>query len=109
VPVYAESGPGGGCSLLDSYRTTLTGLNQDEVRALFSSCVSVPAPLAKLGVGRSLNSAILKMSAALQHDRRTAEADRVRQRVHLDSTPWFEADEPAPCLQTMHRAAWEDR
>jgi len=25
VPVYAESGPGGGCGLFDDYRTTLTG------------------------------------------------------------------------------------
>jgi predicted DNA-binding transcriptional regulator YafY len=109
VPVYAESGPGGGCSLLDSYRTTLTGLNQDEVRALFTVCASVPAPLAKLGVARHLNDAMLKLSAALQNDRRAGEADGVRQRLYLDSTPWFVTDEPTPCLQTIHRAVWEDR
>jgi predicted DNA-binding transcriptional regulator YafY len=43
VPVYAESGPGGGCALLDSYRTNLTGLTADETRALFM--LSIPAPL----------------------------------------------------------------
>jgi hypothetical protein len=50
VPVYAERGPGGGCALLDSYRTNLTGLTEDEVRALFM--LSIPAPLAELGVSR---------------------------------------------------------
>ena len=48
VPVYTDRGPGGGCSLLDGYRTTLTGLTADEVRALFM--LSIPAPLAQLGV-----------------------------------------------------------
>ena len=28
VPVYCERGPGGGCALLESYRTNLTGLTR---------------------------------------------------------------------------------
>ncbi len=88
VPVYAERGPGGGCSLLDSYRTTLTGLTRDEVRALFM--LSIPAPLAELGVDQELKAALLKLSAALPDSRRLDEA-QVRQRIHLDSAGWSEA------------------
>ncbi len=106
VPVYAERGPGGGCALLDSYRTTLTGLTQDEVRALFM--LSIPAPLAELGVGQELKAALLKLSAALPVTRRPDE-ERARQRIHLDSAGWSETKEPVPYLQTIHRAVWQDR
>ena len=106
VPVYAERGPGGGCALLDSYRTTLTGLTQDEVRALFM--LSIPAPLAELGVDHELKAALLKLSAALPVTRRQVE-ERVRQRIHLDSEGWFEAREPVPHLRTIQQALWQDR
>ena len=106
VPVYAERGPGGGCSLLDSYRTTLTGLTRDEVRALFM--LSIPAPLAELGVGQELKAALLKLSAALPASRRYDEA-HVRQRIHLDSVGWSETVEPVPHLRTVQQAVWEDR
>src|SRR5512136_2148063 len=55
IPVYADRGPGGGCSLLDNYRTTLTGLTPDEVRALFM--ISIPGPLDALGVSPDLKAA----------------------------------------------------
>jgi predicted DNA-binding transcriptional regulator YafY len=106
VPVYAERGPGGGCALLDPYRTTLTGLTQDEVRALFM--LSIPAPLAELGVDQELKAALLKLAAALPASRRRDEA-QVRQRIHLDSVEWFQASEPVPYLPVIHRALWEDR
>ena len=51
VPVYAERGPQGGCSLLDSYRTNLTGLTDKEVRALFM--FTVPGLLADLGADKA--------------------------------------------------------
>ena len=62
VPLYGEPGPEGGFALLDSYRTTLTGLSEGEVRALFM--LSIPAPLAELGVSQDLKAALLKLSAA---------------------------------------------
>ena len=107
VPVYAESGPGGGCSLVDSYRTTLNGLNADEVRALFT--LSVPAPLDALGMSQPLKAALLKLSAALPASQRNGEAIGVRQRIYLDSTPWgTSAAESTPHLQTILRAVWQD-
>src|SRR5512136_442065 len=72
VPVYADRGPGGGCTLLDNYRTTLTGLTEDEIRALFM--VSIPAPLDQLGVSKELRAARLKLSAALPGARQQVEA-----------------------------------
>jgi predicted DNA-binding transcriptional regulator YafY len=106
VPIYTERGPGGGCALLDSYRTTLTGLTQDQVRALFM--LGIPAPLAELGLGQELRAALIKLAAALPASRR-AEEERVRGRIHLDSVAWFQTAEPVPYLQTIQRAVWADR
>jgi predicted DNA-binding transcriptional regulator YafY len=106
VPVYAERGPGGGCSLLESYRTTLTGLTPQEARALFM--LNIPAPLDQLGVTQELKAALLKLSAALPASRR-GEEERSRQRIHLDSSWWFQAEEAVPCLPMIQQALWQDR
>ena len=106
VPVYGESGRDGGFSLLDSYRTRLTGLSEGEVRALFM--LSSTAALSDLGVSHELQSAFLKLSASLPEARRQDQA-RVRQRFHLDSAPWNQGDEPVPHLGSIHQALWEDR
>ena len=106
VPVYGESGPEGGYALLDHYRTNLTGLTEGEVRALFM--LSIPAPLADLGVSQELKAALLKLSAALPDVHRRDE-QRVRQRFHLDSTWWHQVDESVPHLPVIHQAVWQDR
>ena len=63
IPVYAERGPGGGCSLLDGYQTRLTGLTATEVRALF--LLRMASPLADLGLNKALDDALLKLLASL--------------------------------------------
>jgi predicted DNA-binding transcriptional regulator YafY len=70
--------------------------------------LSIPAPLAELGVDHELKAALLKLSAALPATRRGVE-ERVRQRIHLDSQGWFEAREPVPHLRTIQQALWQDR
>ena len=105
VPVYTEHGPGGGFALLDSYRTNLTGMTEDELRALFM--LSVPAPLERLGVSQELRSALLKLSAALPGERRANET-LVQQRFLLDWA-WFQTDEPVPNLHVLQQGVWQDR
>ncbi|HSV85554.1 MAG TPA: YafY family protein [Levilinea sp.] len=105
VPVYAERGPGGGVALLDSYRTNLTGLTQDEVRALFA--LSIPAPLVELGLSQELKAAMRKLAAGLPETRR-AEEEPARQRIYLDSAWWHNREETPPHLHTLHQAIWQN-
>jgi len=106
VPVYASRGPGGGVRLIEEYRTTLTGLTPNETRALFM--MSIPAPLMQLGMGEEFKGALLKLSASLPDSRRSDEA-RTRQRIHLDSSWWFQSEQDVPCMQTIQQALWQDR
>lgn len=105
VPVYAERGPGGGCSLLEPYRTTLTGLTADQARVLFM--LSIPEPLVELGVGNELRAVLRKLVASLPASSR-ADEERTRRRIHLDPSGWSEGVGPDPQLQTLHRAVWQD-
>ena len=106
VPIYASRGPGGGVRLIEEYRTTLTGLTPEETRALFT--MGIPAPLAQLGMDEIFKGALLKLSASLPETRREEEA-RTRQRILLDSSWWFQAEQQVPCLQTIQQALWQDR
>lgn len=104
VPIYGEPGRDGGYSLLDSYRTSLTGLNDGEVRALFM--MQIPDALTQLGVGQELKAAMLKLTAALPAVRRADEV-KVRQRFYLDSTPWKSGGTAVPHLPIIHQAVWQ--
>jgi predicted DNA-binding transcriptional regulator YafY len=106
VPVYANGGPGGGYALLDSYRTTLTGLNEAEIRALFM--LTIPGPLSDLGVSQQLKAAILKLTSSFTGDH-YEQANYLRQRLHLDAASWFQTAEPVPHLKTVQEAVWQDR
>jgi predicted DNA-binding transcriptional regulator YafY len=105
VPVYSETGCTGGFSLVDSYRTQLTGLTEGEARALFM--LNIPAPLTELGIGQELKTALLKLSASLP-DARRSDQERVHQRFHLDSTGWRQGGEPVPHLPAVQHAVWRD-
>ena len=109
IPVYGEAGPQGGFSLVDSYRTSLTGLSASEAQALFM--LNVPEPLRLLGLDEALKTALLKLSAALPAARQ-ADEEHVRRRFYLD-TAWWQAastgQNAAPHLHTVHQAVWQDR
>src|SRR5690606_27871578 len=105
VPVYAERGPNGGCSLVEGYRPTLTGLDEQEIRGLFITASQ--GPPADLGLAARLRRAVLKLLAALPAARRF-DAERARQRIMLDAAGWFRTEEPVPHLGTLQAAVWQD-
>lgn len=106
VPVYAERGPGGGCTLDEDYRTNLTGLKEDEVRSLFMS--GIYGPLQDLGLGKSLEDAMLKLQASLPDGHRR-NAEIARQRLHFDAASWNRPDEAVPHLREINEAVWQQR
>ncbi len=105
VPVYTDRGPGGGIALLECYRTSLTGMSEEEVRALFM--LNIPASLVELGVGQKLKSALMKLSVALP-PRQQAVQLHTQQRIFLDSTVWGEPAQPSAHLGVLHMAVWAD-
>ena len=94
VPVITESGPGGGCRLMDGYRFPLRGLRPEEAEALL--VLGVPAAVRELGLDGALTAAHrqIQVTAGL-----TAAA-----LVHLDMPRWFGGQEAVPCLGDLARA-----
>ena len=105
VPIHAEAGHGGGVSLDEHYRVSLTGLKESEVRALF--VFSQPGPLQDVGLGRAVEDTLLKLFAALPSLHRQ-EVERIQQRILLDSASWWPLGETLSHLETLKAAVFDD-
>lgn len=101
IPVYGEAGPSGGFSLLDGYRTRLTGLAPDEAEALL--LIGMPREAAHMGLGSATQRARAKIVAALP-ERAGTRASRIARAFMLDSTDWYRAARPVPHLGAVARA-----
>lgn len=106
VPVYAMRGGGGGWELTRGYRTGLTGLTGDDAVAIMAG--RPPRLLEELGVNLRDDSALLKLLAALTPEAR-GRAERAHQRIHVDLAPWGAKARPLEQLQSLQKAAWDDR
>jgi predicted DNA-binding transcriptional regulator YafY len=97
VPVLTESGPGGGCRLMEGYRFPLRGLRPDEAEALL--ILGVPGVLGELGLDRALDAAQrqIRVTAGGPYGGGAA-------LVHLDMPRWFGSQEEVPCLRDLARA-----
>ncbi len=95
VPVITESGPGGGCRLMDGYRFPLRGLRPEEAEALL--ILGVPSVLRELGLEGALTAAHRQIQATAGLAASTL--------VHLDMPRWFGGHpEEAPCLRELAQA-----
>jgi predicted DNA-binding transcriptional regulator YafY len=87
------------------YRTGLTGLTADDAVAIMAG--RPPRLLEELGVDLRDDSALLKLLAALTPEARGL-AERARQRIHIDLSPWGAKARPVEQLQLLQKAAWDD-
>jgi predicted DNA-binding transcriptional regulator YafY len=106
IPVFTERGPRGGAALLDDYRSELTGLTEEEGRALFT--FAGPQLVADLGLGPRLEASLRKLMATLPESQHPG-ALRARQRVLVDAAGWMRPAEPVPHLGAIQEASWFER
>lgn len=106
VPVYADRGAQGGIRLLAGYRTDLTGLSSDEAQALL--LLGIPGPLDELGLGGPRGAAERKLLAALPPAARR-DAERTRERLHVDPEGWDRPPTDVVHLAALTDAVFRDR
>ena len=99
VPVRTESGPGGGCQLVDGYRFPLRGLRPEEAEALL--ILGVPGAVRELGLDAAFTAAQrqIRVTAGL-----TDQGGPGAALVHLDLPRWFRGREEVPHLRSLARA-----
>jgi predicted DNA-binding transcriptional regulator YafY len=105
IPVYTDGGHGGGVALDENYRTSLTGLHESEVRALFVS--SNAKLLHDIGLGDAAESTLRKLTAALPAPHLPS-VEYIRQRIHIDPLWWWHDSEALPFWDELQRAVYED-
>ncbi|NOK59606.1 MAG: putative DNA-binding transcriptional regulator YafY, contains an HTH and WYL domains [Chloroflexi bacterium AL-W] len=91
VPLYTQSGTGGGIRLDERYRLSLTGLHTAEAQALFFS--GNTTLLADIGLAESAKRLLLKFYATLPALHQQAVA-HMQQRLLIDSTWWVDIHAP---------------
>jgi predicted DNA-binding transcriptional regulator YafY len=106
VPIYAERGRAGGIRLLPGYRTDVTGLTQDEARALF--VLTTGGVHEDLGLGTAARSAIVKVMRAVPEPFRPA-ATATSQRILVDPAGWMRGGDPVGQLGVLQAAVFTDR
>lgn len=103
VPVVVDRGAAGGASLVDGYRTELTGFSEPELRALLAFGAGDLA--ADLGMGSALDSASRKLAAAAGEGRTRS----LQQRVLIDGDTWSRMRTVPEHLARVQNALWSER
>jgi predicted DNA-binding transcriptional regulator YafY len=103
IPIVTNRGPSGGLSLMDGFRTDLTGLSAEEVAAL--PFVGLGDVASALGVSAAAELARAKLFAALPPSGRER-ASRASDCFHLDAVDWYRRAPTPPMLREVAAAVW---
>ncbi len=105
VPVYALRGARGGWQLDEDWRTQVPGLDEAELRALL---MAQPRVLGHPRLAAAAERALGKLMASLPVSMR-AQANAIRQRLHVDTTGWRGLSETVDALPIVQDGVARDR
>lgn len=106
IPVYAERGIRGGWRLAEGYKTSLTGLKEDELIALlFLHATSLSEDL---GLKEAYQLGLQKLLAA-SSEQFKENAAWTRERLYIDGVGWDEHNQVHKDLQLIQEAVWQSR
>lgn len=105
VPVYALRGARGGWQLDEDWRTQVPGLDEAELRALL---MAQPRVLGHPRLAAAAERALGKLMASLPASMR-AQANAIRQRLHVDTTGWRGLSETVDALPIVQDGVARDR
>lgn len=106
IPVYTESGPGGGVALDEKYQLALSGLSATDLPALFVS--GMPSLLGDVGMEGRAEEILLQLFAALPIYHQQA-VQQIRHRLHVDPLWWWREEQPLPHWEVLQAGVFEDR
>jgi predicted DNA-binding transcriptional regulator YafY len=106
IPVYTESGPGGGVALDENYQMALSGLSASDLPALFVS--GMPSLLEHVGMEGRADDILLKLFAGLPAYHHQA-VQQIRHRLHIDPVWWWYEEQPLSFWEQLQQAVFEDR
>ena len=105
VPVYTEQGRRGGVRLLETFDGGWSGaLGGEDARAL----VLAGVPAVATSVGLDPDAAQVRLASALSGTARRAVRD-VRDRILVETEPWWGRQPAEPCLPQLASAVWGSR
>jgi len=106
IPVVAERGRTGGWRLMDHFRSQLSGLKLDDMKALF--ILPPEEMLADLGVQTHGLNIRQKLLASLPSLSKT-EGQHFLEKIVIDTGTWKPSNEKNLTLITVQKALWEDK
>jgi len=105
VPIYAESGHGGGVALDENYRVRLTGLKETELQALIIS--NNASLLADIGFDDAAKGSILKVLGSIPSVHEKPARD-IQDRILIDPMAWWRHDYAETFLNALKQAVFQD-
>lgn len=108
IPIFSDRGTNGGIKLLGDYKTSLTGINNDEIYSLFLS----PGDkiLEDLGIEKLKKSTALKF-AGNSSPHQIKEIENIQNYIYIDMSAWNEIpiSVDKTILSTIQNAIWNSR